>query len=47
MFGFLTTINYTEALEFENANNNSKLYDAAMAHLDSIHSYEVFQKHEK
>ena len=28
-------------------NNNSKWYDATKAELDSIHSYEVFQKHEK
>ena len=45
--GFLIPRNYTEALEFDKANNNSKWYDATKAELDSIHSYEVFQKHEK
>ena len=39
--------NYTKALEFDKANNNSKWYDVTKAELDSIHSYEVFQKHEK
>ena len=47
MFGFLIPRNYTEALGFDKANNNSKWYDATKAELDSIHSYEVFQKHEK
>ena len=47
MFAFLIPRNYTEALEFDKANNNSKWYDATKAKLDSIHSYEVFQKHEK
>ena len=47
MFGFLIPRNYTEALEFDKPNNNSKWYDATKAELDSIHSYEVFQKHEK
>ena len=47
MFGFLIPRNYTEALEFDKANNNSKWYDATKAELDSIHSYQVFQKHEK
>ena len=47
MFGFLIPRNYTEALKFDKANNNSKWYDATKAELDSIHSYEVFQKHEK
>ena len=47
MFGFLIPRNYIEALEFDKANNNSKSYDATKAELDSIHSYEVFQKHEK
>ena len=47
MFGFLIPRNYTEALEFDKANSNSKWYDATKAELDSIHSYEVFQKHEK
>ena len=47
MFGFLIPRNYTEALEFDKANNNSKWHDATKAELDSIHSYEVIQKHEK
>ena len=47
MFGFLIPRNYTEALEFDKANNNSKWHDATKAELDSIHSYHVFQKHEK
>ena len=47
MFGFLIPRNYTEALEFDKANNNSKWYDATKAELDSIHSYQVFHKHEK
>ena len=47
MFGFLIPRNYTEALEFDKANNNSKWYDATKAELDSIHSYHVFHKHEK
>ena len=45
MFGFLVRRNYTEALEFDKANNNHKWYDATKAELDSIHSYEVFKKH--
>ena len=47
MFGFLIPRNCTEALEFDKANNSSKWYDATKADLDSIHSYEIFQKHEK
>ena len=47
MFGFLIPRNYIEALEFDKANNNSKWYDATKAELECIHSYEVFQKHEK
>ena len=47
MFGFCIPRNYTEALEFDEATNNSKWYDATKAELDSIHSYEVFQKLEK
>ena len=47
MFGFLIPRNYTEALELDKANNNSKWYDATKAELDSIHSYQVFQKHDK
>ena len=34
-------------MEFDEANNNSKWYDTTKAELDSIYSYEVFQKHEK
>ena len=47
MCGFLIPRTYTEALEFDKASNNSKWYDATKAELDSIHSYQVFQKHEK
>ena len=47
MFGFLIPRNYIEAWEFDKASNNSKWYDATKAELDSIHSYQVFQKHEK
>ena len=47
MFGFLIPRNFTEALEFDNADNNRKWYDATMAELDFIHSFEVFQKPEK
>ena len=47
MFAFLIPRNYTEALEFDKANNNSKWKDSTKAELDSMHSYEVFQKHEK
>ena len=47
MFDFLIPRNYIEALEFDKANNNSKWYDATKAELDSIHPYQVFQKHEK
>ena len=47
MFGFLIARNYTKALEFDKANNNNKWYEATKAELDSIHSYHVFQKHEK
>ena len=46
-FGFLIPRNYTEAFELDKANNNSKWYDATKAELNSIHSYQVFQKHEK
>ena len=46
MFGFLIPRNYTEALEFDKANNNSKWYNATKAELDSIHSYEIVKKHE-
>ena len=34
-------------MEYDKANNNRKWYDATKAELDSIHSYEVFQKHKK
>ena len=47
MFGFLIPRNYTEVSEFDKANNNSKWYDATKTELDSIHSFQVFQKHEK
>ena len=47
MFGFLLPRNFTEALEFDKANNNSKWFDATKAELDSIHSYQVFQRNEK
>ena len=47
MFGFLIPRNYTEAFEFEKANNNSKWHDASKTELDSIHSYQVFEEHEK
>ena len=47
MFGYLIPRNYTEALEFDKANNNSNWNDATRAEMDSIHSYEVFKKHEK
>ena len=47
MFGFLIPRNYTEPLEFDKANKNSKWYDATKAELDSIYSYEVFKNHEK
>ena len=47
MFGFLISRNNIEALEFDKTNSSSKWYDATKAELDSIHSYQVFQKHEK
>ena len=47
MFVFLIPRNYIEALELDKANSNSKWHDATKAELHSIHSYEVFQKHEK
>ena len=43
MFGYLIPRNYTEALEFDKANNNSKWYDTTKAEMDSIQSYEVFK----
>ena len=36
MFGFFIPRNYTEALEFDKANNNSKWYDATKAELEII-----------
>ena len=45
MYGILIVRYYTEALEFDKSNNNSKWYDTTKAELDSIHSYEVFQMH--
>ena len=47
MFGCLIPRNYTEALEFDKANHNSKWYDATKTERDSLHSYEVFKKHDK
>ena len=47
MFGYLIPRNYTEALEFDKANKNSKSYDVMKAEMDSIHSYEVFKKHQR
>ena len=47
MSGYLIPRNYTEALEFDKANNTSKWYNATKAEKDSIHSYEVFKKQEK
>ena len=37
MFGYLIPRNYTEALEFDKANNNSIWYDVTKAEMDSIH----------
>ena len=45
MFGYLIPRSYTEALEFDKADNNSKWYDATRTEMD--HLYHVFQKHEK
>ena len=45
MFRYLIPRNYTEALEFDKANNNNKWYDATKAEMDSIHSYQVCKKH--
>ena len=39
MFGYLIPRYYTEALEFDKANNNSKWYDRTDVGMDSIHSY--------
>ena len=47
MFGYLIPRNYTGAIEFDKANNNSRWYDATKAEVDSIHSYQVFKKHDK
>ena len=44
MFGFLKPRNYSEALEFDKAKNNSKWYDASKTEIDSTHSYEVCSK---
>ena len=38
MFGFLIQRNFTEALEFDKANNNSKWYDATKAEL-RLHTF--------
>ena len=47
IFGYLIPKSYTEALEFDKANNKSKWYDASRTEMESIHLYHVFQKHEK
>ena len=47
IFGYLIPRNYTEALEFDKANINSKCNDATKAEMDSIHSYQVFKKYDK
>ena len=47
MFGYLIPRNNSKALEFDKVSNNSKWYDATKAEMDSIHSYEVFKKHDK
>ena len=47
MFGYLIPRNYTEDLELDKDNNNSKWYDATKAEMDSIHSLQVFKKHDK
>ena len=47
IFGYLIPRSYTETLEFDKANNNSKWYDATRTEMESIHLYHVFQKHEK
>ena len=44
MFGYLIPRNYTEASEFDKANKNNQW---TKAERDSIHSYEVFKKHDK
>ena len=46
MFGYLIPRSYTEPLEFDKANKESKQYDATKTEIESIHSYHVFQKHE-
>ena len=38
MFGYLIPRSYTEALEVDNTNNNSKWYDATRTEMESIHS---------
>ena len=47
MFGYLIPRNYSEALEFDSQNNNSKWYDAMKNEMDSIKQYGVFQTGEK
>ena len=47
MLGTSYQRNYTETLEFDKANNNSKWYDATKTEMDSINSYEVFKRHGK
>ena len=41
MFGYLIPRYYTEALELDKDNTNTKWYDATKAEKDSIHSYEA------
>ena len=43
MCDYLIPRNYTQALEFDKANNNIKWYDATKAEMDSKHSYELFK----
>ena len=43
MFGYPIPRNYSEALEFDSQNNNSKWYDAMKNEMDSIKQYGVFQ----
>ena len=47
MFGYIIPINYTEALELDKDNKNMKWYDTTRTEMESIHSYHIFQMHEK
>ena len=42
MFGYLVPKSYKEALEFDKANNNTKLADATRDEMDCIKEQEVF-----